>query len=116
MVWGAVRRTRSPATANTITISPPSCGEQGFITFSPQGLFIFEDRFRTLQRKANPWARPCTRSWCRSTSSSPTGSNAAVRDPARIAFYGLSYGGKSAMRVPALVTNLLPVHLLGRLQ
>ena len=28
--------------------------EQGFITFSPQNLYIFQDRFRTLQRKANP--------------------------------------------------------------
>jgi hypothetical protein len=26
-------------------------------------------------------------------------------DPQRIAFYGLSYGGKSAMRIPALVEN-----------
>jgi len=26
-------------------------------------------------------------------------------DPDRIAFYGLSYGGKSAMRIPALVTD-----------
>src|SRR5690606_8498684 len=26
-------------------------------------------------------------------------------DPQRIAFYGLSYGGKSAMRIPALVTD-----------
>ena len=37
-------------------------------------------------------------------------------DPQRIAFYGLSYGGKTAMRVPPLVTELLPVDLLGRLQ
>ena len=28
--------------------------ERGFITFAPQNLYIFEDRFRTLQRKANP--------------------------------------------------------------
>ena len=27
--------------------------ERGFITFAPQNLYIFEDRFRTLQRKAN---------------------------------------------------------------
>ncbi|HVR74289.1 MAG TPA: hypothetical protein VMT52_08155, partial [Planctomycetota bacterium] len=27
--------------------------ERGFITFSPQNLYIFGDRFRTLQRKAN---------------------------------------------------------------
>ena len=28
--------------------------EKGFITFAPQNLYIFQDRFRTLQRKANP--------------------------------------------------------------
>ena len=28
--------------------------ERGFITFAPQNLYIFHDRFRTLQRKANP--------------------------------------------------------------
>src|SRR5262249_28507962 len=28
--------------------------ERGFITFAPQNLYIFADRFRTLQRKANP--------------------------------------------------------------
>ena len=28
--------------------------ELGFITFAPQGLFLFGERFRTLQRKANP--------------------------------------------------------------
>ena len=34
----------------------------------------------------------------------------------RIAFYGLSYGGKTAMRDPAAGDELLPVDLLGRLQ
>ncbi|MCX5676633.1 MAG: hypothetical protein NTX87_16685 [Planctomycetota bacterium] len=28
--------------------------ERGFITFAPQNLYLFGDRFRTLQRKANP--------------------------------------------------------------
>ncbi len=80
--------------------------EQGFITFSPQGLFIFEDRFRTLQRKANPLGKTLysimvpqhqqITEWLKTQ---------PFVDPARIAFYGLSYGGKSAMRVPALVTN-----------
>jgi hypothetical protein len=28
--------------------------ERGFVTFSPQNLYIFTDRFRSLQRKANP--------------------------------------------------------------
>lgn len=78
--------------------------ERGFITFAPQNLYIFGDRFRTLQRKANPLKKTLFSlmvpqhqqivSWL--------GSLDCV-DPKRIAFYGLSYGGKSAMRIPALV-------------
>jgi dienelactone hydrolase len=80
--------------------------ERGFITFAPQNLYIFEDRFRTLQRKANPLGKtlfsiivPQHRQivgWLKTL---------PQVDPARIGFYGLSYGGKSAMRIPALVTD-----------
>jgi dienelactone hydrolase len=80
--------------------------EQGFITFAPQNLYIFGDRFRTLQRKANPLKKTLfsvivpqhqqITDWLRSL---------PFVDPARIAFYGLSYGGKSAMRIPPLVKN-----------
>lgn len=80
--------------------------ENGLIVFAPQNPYLFKDRFRTLQRKAQPigktlfsiivpqhqqilnWLK--TQPYC---------------DPQRIAFYGLSYGGKTAMRVPALVTD-----------
>ena len=78
--------------------------ERGFITFAPQNLYIFEDRFRTLQRKANPLGKtlfslivPQHRQiagWLKTL---------AQVDPDRIGFYGLSYGGKSAMRIPPLV-------------
>ena len=80
--------------------------EQGFITFAPQNLYIFEDRFRTLQRKANPLKKTLfsvivpqhqqITDWLKTL---------PAVDPARIAFYGLSYGGKSAMRIPPLVKN-----------
>jgi cephalosporin-C deacetylase-like acetyl esterase len=80
--------------------------DEGFITFSPQNLYIFEDRFRTLQRKANPLKKTLfsviipqhqqITDWLKGL---------PFVDPARIAFYGLSYGGKSAMRIPPLVTN-----------
>jgi dienelactone hydrolase len=80
--------------------------EQGFITFAPQNLYIFEDRFRTLQRKANPLKKTLfsvivpqhqqITDWLKTL---------PAVDPARIAFYGLSYGGKSAMRIPPLVAN-----------
>lgn len=78
--------------------------ERGFITFAPQNLYIFEDRFRTLQRKANPLGKtlfslivPQHRQitgWLKTL---------PQVDPDRIGFYGLSYGGKSAMRIPPLV-------------
>ncbi len=80
--------------------------ERGFITFAPQNLYIFEDRFRTLQRKANPIKKTLfsvivpqhqqITDWLKAL---------PYVDPSRIAFYGLSYGGKSAMRIPPLVKN-----------
>ncbi len=78
--------------------------DRGFITFAPQNLYLFGDRFRTLQRKANPLGKtlfslivPQHRQLLAWLKSLP------FVDPERIAFYGLSYGGKTAMRVPALV-------------
>ena len=80
--------------------------KRGFITFCPQNPYIFKDRFRTLQRKANPLGKTLFSvivpqhqqivNWLKSQS---------FVDGERIAFYGLSYGGKSAMRIPALVTD-----------
>ncbi len=78
--------------------------ERGFITYAPQNPYIFWDRFRTLQRKANPLGKslfsiiiPQHQQTVRWLASLPN------VDPQRIAFYGLSYGGKTAMRVPAVV-------------
>ena len=80
--------------------------ERGFITFSPQNLYIFRDRFRTLQRKANPLKKSLFSviipqhqqivNWLKTL---------PYVDKKRIAFYGLSYGGKTAMRVPPVVTD-----------
>jgi hypothetical protein len=80
--------------------------EQGFVTFAPQNLYLFGDRFRTLQRKANPVGLTLF--------SVITAQHQQLLlwlgqlpfvDASRIGFYGLSYGGKTAMRVPALLTN-----------
>ena len=80
--------------------------EEGFVTFAPQNLYIFWDRFRTLQRKANPIKKTLFSiivpqhqqivDWL---------GTLPFVDPKRIGFYGLSYGGKTAMRVPPLVKN-----------
>ena len=78
--------------------------EQGYVVFAPQNLYLFQDRFRTLQRKSNPLGRtlfsilvPQHQQIVRWLSTRPE------VDAKRIGFYGLSYGGKSAMRIPALV-------------
>lgn len=78
--------------------------EEGFIVYAPQNPYIGEDHFRTLQRKANPLKLSIfsyiieqhrqTLKWL---------GGLPFVDPERIAFYGLSYGGKTAMRVPAVL-------------
>ncbi len=78
--------------------------EMGYITYAPQNPYIGKDRFRSLVRKANPLGKSLwsfivpqhqqTVNWLASL---------PMVDPQRIAFYGLSYGGKTAMRVPAVV-------------
>ena len=80
--------------------------EQGLIVFAPQNPYIFGDRFRTLQRMANPIKTTLFSiivaqhqqilHWLKTL---------PHVDPKRIAFYGLSYGGKTAMRVPALLDD-----------
>jgi dienelactone hydrolase len=78
--------------------------DRGFITYAPQNPYLNGDRFRSLQRKLNPLGLSLfslivpqhqqTVDWL--------GSLPFV-DKDRVAFYGLSYGGKTAMRVPPLV-------------
>lgn len=83
--------------------------ERGFIVFCPQQLYRGGDRFRVLQRKANPLGKtlfsimvPQHRQLLRWLKTLPQA------DPQRIGFYGLSYGGKSAMRIPTVVTGYGP--------
>jgi cephalosporin-C deacetylase-like acetyl esterase len=78
--------------------------DQGFIVYSPHNPYRGHDKFRTLQRKANPLGlslysfiiaqHDVTTRWLASL---------PFADPERIGFYGLSYGGKTAMRVPAVL-------------
>jgi dienelactone hydrolase len=78
--------------------------EQGFVTFSPQNPYIGEDRFRIIQRKAHPLKLALFAfilgqhqrilEWLAAQ---------PFVDPRRIGFYGLSYGGKTAVRVPPLL-------------
>ncbi|MCX7420831.1 MAG: hypothetical protein NT013_14990 [Planctomycetia bacterium] len=78
--------------------------KRGFITYAPQNPYRGQDRFRTLQRKSNPMKRSLfsyiipqhqrTLDWLASL---------PFVDSKRLAFYGLSYGGKTAVRVPPML-------------
>jgi cephalosporin-C deacetylase-like acetyl esterase len=78
--------------------------ERGFIVYAPHNPYRGGDNFRVLQRKANPLGlslfsfiiaqHDVTTRWLASL---------PFVDPERIGFYGLSYGGKTAMRVPAVL-------------
>lgn len=80
--------------------------ERGYITFSPHNLYRGEDRYRWLDRKANLIGgtlftfivashRQCL-DWLKTL---------PEVDPQQIAFYGLSYGGETAVRVPAVIPD-----------
>lgn len=78
--------------------------DEGFIVYAPQNLYIGEEKYRTAQRKAFALGMtifaPMVRQheqvirWLRTLP--------FVRGD-KIAFYGLSYGGKSAMLIPAVL-------------
>jgi len=78
--------------------------ERGFVVFAPQNPYIGGDAFRVLQRKANPLKQSLFAFIVRQHEQilKWLGGLPFV-DPERIGFYGLSYGGKTAMRVPALL-------------
>jgi len=78
--------------------------DQGFIVYAPQNPYRGEDQYRFLDRKANTLKKTLfsfiisqhdqTLQWLGSLS---------YVDKNRIAFYGLSYGGETAMRVPSVL-------------
>src|SRR5207247_2195496 len=73
---------------------------RGFVVYAPQNPYIFEERYRDIQRKANPlkWSlfsfilaqHERTLEWL---------AQLPFVDPNRMGFYGLSYVGKTASRV-----------------
>jgi len=76
----------------------------GYVVYAPQNPYLFEHRFREIQRKANP-LKLSLFSFIAGQHQRATEwlSSLPFVDARRIGFYGLSYGGKTAMRVPALL-------------
>ena len=78
--------------------------QEGFITFAPQNPYIGRDNFRIIQRLAHPLELSLfafiigqherVLEWL---------SGQRYVDAKQIAFYGISYGGKTAVRVPPFV-------------
>jgi len=78
--------------------------DRGFIVYAPHNFYRGGNEFRQLQRMAHPLKKTLfglttiqhaqMLNWL---------SSLPFVDPKRIGFYGLSYGGNTAMRVPALL-------------
>ena len=78
--------------------------EQGFITFAPHNPYRGFYRYKQLQRKANPLkASLGSVLVAQHTQVLHWLSGLSCVDPERIAFYGLSYGGWTAVRIPPIV-------------
>lgn len=100
--WDTI--TRQPRAHASYKAFSEELVKQGFLVYAPQNPYRGGDRFRVLQRMSNPLARSLfsyivaqheqTLDWL---------ATLPQVAPSRIAFYGLSYGGKTAMRVPPLV-------------
>lgn len=107
---GRAGRPQDSTDPNKDTIYYHSIGarlaDMGFVVFAPQGPFLGEEKYRLIQRKANPLKKTFFSvmlgqhqqilNWL---------SSLKFVDPARIGFYGLSYGGKSAMFLPPLLKD-----------
>jgi dienelactone hydrolase len=78
--------------------------ERGFITFAPHNLYRGEDRYRWLDRKANT-VKATLFSFIIAQHEQILNWLGTLPnvDPKRIAFYGLSYGGETAVRVPTIL-------------
>lgn len=78
--------------------------DQGFVVYAPYGLFSGEDKYRWLSRKGNA-VKKSLFSFIVAQHEQLLKWLAAQPfvDSKRIAFYGKSYGGETAMRVPSIL-------------
>lgn len=80
--------------------------DRGFVTFAPHNLYRGEDRYRWLDRKANTVKASL---WSFIISQHRQILNWLATQPyvdkQRIAFYGLSFGGETAVRIPTILQD-----------
>ena len=102
---GRAQEVADPAMDNTYYHHfAATLAEAGFITYAPQNPYIGGNHFRLIQRMAHPLKlsiysfilgqQEQTLNWL---------ATQPFVDPARVGFYGISYGGKAALRVPTLL-------------
>ncbi len=78
--------------------------ERGFVTFAPHNCYRGGNDFRQLQRKLHPLKRSlCSIFLAQHDRHLDWLSSLPFVDPSRIGFYGLSYGGFTAVHVPPLL-------------
>lgn len=78
--------------------------ELGFVTFAPQNPYIGENMFRQVLRRGQPVGLTLFSFIVRQHEKILDWlAGLPIVDSERMAFYGLSYGGKTAMRVPPLL-------------
>jgi len=80
--------------------------EAGFVTYAPQNPCIGHDNFRLIQRLGHP-LKLALYSFILGQHEQMLNWLASLPfvDPERIAYYGLSYGGRTAVRVPPLLSR-----------
>lgn len=77
--------------------------QKGYVVYCPQNPYYGQNTFRQIQRKANPLKLSLFSFIIRQHQRTLDFIEKLPGvDPKRIGFYGLSYGGKTAMRVPAV--------------
>lgn len=80
--------------------------EQGVVVFAPQNPYIGGDAFRVLQRKANPLKLSLySFILCQEEQMLDWLGALPFVDASRIGYYGLSYGGKTALRCGAVLRD-----------
>jgi cephalosporin-C deacetylase-like acetyl esterase len=86
--------------------------KRGFIVYAPQNPYRGGDRFRVIQRQSNPIKLSLFSYIIRQHERALDWLVSLPNvDAKRIGFYGLSYGGKTAMRVPPLLDRRFAAYI-----